>query len=1152
MVKQWLILILVASVLCLPAAAQIVTGSIVGTVEDPSGAAVLGADITLIHKATGRERTARTSETGGFVVSGLDAGEYSLQVTADGFKRVEKSGLMLATGERLPAGVVVLELGAITETVSVTAEAAPVRTESAENAGVITSEQAEYLPTLGRSVDNLVTLMPGVVNPGNDPESFDGGGNYRVLGSRSRSNSISIDGVVVTDADSGGGKRLSVSQDAVAEVKILISNYQAEYGRMSASNLEVVTKSGTRDFHGLASYFKRHEQFNAGNFFDNRLGRSKPIYRYNTFNYNLGGPVSIPRVFNTNRDKMFFFWGQEFWPTSTGFTVQRTMPTELERLGDFSQSIDQNDKLIVIKDPLNGGKAFPGNVIPATRVNANGQALLNVFDVPNFFDRSISKGAYNYINTSTRDLPQRTDTLKLDYNFTENHRLSGTYSGYYATVEGFNFAGANANWPQIKGNYKNPTYTYGLRYTGVFSPTVINEFHVGWLHRDETNDIDPESLARNQRDKIGFTVGQLHPEINPLNLIPNATFGGVTGAATLAYDGRFPFDFFQNLVNMDEKLTIIRGPHTFKAGLYVEYFDRNMPVQGLLFGGQFDFGRNVNNALDTGYAYSNAMLGVYNTYSEASAKPRMHTRSWTADFFVQDNWKVTPRLVLDVGVRMQWLPWIKDRDDLIAGFSRGAYDPSQAVLLMQPGFDAQGKRAAVNPLTGATAPATFIGAMVPDSGNPFNGMVVPAFDSSIPRALAKDPPLHFAPRFGFAYDVFGNGKTAVRGGFGMLYNREAMAHAYKWMIAQPPLVENPVLYYGTFDGLLDSSSVRFPSSVLARDPEQKGESIMNYSIGLEQNIGFDTIMSVYYVGALGRNLFWRQSINPVPAGANFDPANADPTLNNKPLSPAFLRPITGYNDIFYFEGAASSNYHSMQTTARRRFTKGFQFGAAWTWSKAMDYNEDPRAIGADATVNPFVHPRVWMYGPMSWDRTHTFKLNYVWSVPKVTLGNKVADYVVNDWQVSGITTFESGQPLGIGLATTVSTDFTGTPSQGARVDHVADAVLPKSERTFTRYFNTAAVAMPAVGTFGNSAKALLRGPGANNWDVAIFKNFPIRESVRLQFRWEMYNAFNHTQFSAVDTTARFDPQGNQVNARFGELTGADPARRMQFGLRLSF
>ncbi|MDP2996727.1 MAG: hypothetical protein Q8N47_04510, partial [Bryobacterales bacterium] len=902
----------------------------------------------------------------------------------------------------------------------------------------------------------------------------------------------------------------------------------------------------------VVSYFKRHEQFNAGDFFDNRLGRVKPRYRYNTWTYTVGGPVFIPNRWNRNREKLFFFWGQEYWPTKSSATVSRTMPTELERSGDFSRSMDLNNKLIVIQDPGNNRQPFPGNIIPRDRIDSSGQALLKVFDAPNFLDRNLSKGIYNYIATTPRDLPERTDTLKADYNFTSNHTVVGSYSGYYPNNSGFGVGGTNANWPQMKATYSAPTRTIAARYTAVLRPTVVNELHAGWLYRKETNTLESAQLERNQRDKIGFRAGQFHPEINPLGVIPNATFGGVSSPPTLSIEGRFPFDFFQNVINLDEKLTVIRGVHTIKAGLYAEYFDRNMPVQGLLFNGQIDFGRDANNPLDTGYAFSNAILGTFSSYSEASAKPRMHARAHVLNFFAQDNWKVTRRLTLDYGVRGSWLPPIYDRDDLMAGFVPDRYDPAKRVALIKPGLDAGGKRVGVHPVTGQTYTASLIGAMAPGVGDQVNGMVVAARDKNYPRALRESPGVVWAPRAGFAYNPFGDGKTAIRGGFGMVHNPESMALGYKWFVAQPPIVFTPIVSYGELRNLLSSSSLLFPSDVLARDRYSKVPTMMNFSLAVQRGIGYGTVLDVAYVGALGRHLYWTRMLNPVPFKANFNPANADPTLVNRPLPPAFLRPTVGYNDINYSENGASSNYHSLQVSANRRFTKGVQFGLSWTWSKAMDVAEEDRPNAAGSTISPFVPVRIWNYGLASWDRTHVVKVNFLYEAPRVRWNHPVARYALNGWQVSGITTFQTGAPGGVGFSTTTAMDITGTSSQGARIVVMDNPIVPKSERTFSHYFRTEVFRLPAVGTFGNAAKTLIRGPGINNWDVAIFKNFPVREPMRVQFRCEMYNAFNHTQFDGLDTGARFDPSGNQVNARFGELTSARSPRRIQMGLRFVF
>ncbi len=1132
-----------------PLCAQIITGSIVGTVYDSSGLAVPTATIKLTNPSRGFQRQISSAANGGFTFNGIEAGEYTLAVSAAGFKTMEKRNLMLATGERLSAGTMVLELGTVSETVIVQARAAAVQTESAERADVVTNAQADNLLTLGRNVTSLIGLLPGVVDRTNN-ESLDVAQDLHVLGNRRASNNITVDGTPAIDIDDGQSNKLNVSQDAVAEVKVLLSNYQAEYGRMAGSNIQIVTKSGTRDFHGLGSYFKRHEQFNATDFFDNRLSQHKPRYRYNTWTYNIGGPIYIPGRFNRNRDKLFFFWQQEYWPTATGGVSNVTTPTLLERQGDFSQSMDLNNKIIVVRDPFNGASPFPGNRIPASQLDKSGIAILKLFPVPNYFDRDISKGQFNYVFNTKLDSPQRTDSLKLDYVIDSHNSVVFGYSGYDQTKSGNSgVPGLTANWPQFAdATCAAPSQVLSARYTRIFSPTLLNEFQVGMMHQSERHSFSEETLQQNQRTHIGFLAGQFNPSINPLEIVPNLTFGGVTRAANTVVNGRVPFDLSQLVLNLDNKLTVTRGAHTVKAGLYLERFNRDMPAGNVLFNGAVNFGVNANNPLNAGYAYANAALGVFNSYSEGSARPHMHARNMVGEIFVQDNWKVRRRLTLDYGLRLYIAPPIYDGDNLMSGFLPSRFDPARQVQLIGPGLDRAGKRVGIDPITGNTYAAALIGAIAPNSGDPFNGMVAASVDNSYSRSLTSRGSVAAAPRIGFAYDVFGNGRTAVRGGVGVFYNRENMSDAFKFLVAQPPFVTTPIVNYGQLNALQSSASLLFPGNVLGRDPNTALQRVMNFSFAVQQDIGYGTILDVGYVGSLGRHLVWRRGVNRIPLGANFAAANVDPTLPGKSaLPPAFLRPVIGYTDIDLIESASSSNYHSLQLTIRRRFTKNLQFGGSWTWSKSMDYNDAEGNV-----INTLVPLREWYYGPTGWDRTHVVKINYLYDVPKVRWNNQVARVALHNWQISGIASFVSGAPLGVGFTQTTATDLSGTPSVGPRIVLTGNPVLPKGERTFSRFFNTSVFQIPDRGTMGNAAKTVIRGPGINNWDIALFKNFPIHEQKRLQFRCEMYNAFNHTQFTNVDTTARFDPLGNQVNAQFGQYTAAARPRYIQLALRFYF
>ncbi|HYO84044.1 MAG TPA: hypothetical protein VES20_21755, partial [Bryobacteraceae bacterium] len=828
------------------------------------------------------------------------------------------------------------------------------------------------------------------------------------------------------------------------------------------------------------------EVLNANDFFNNRLGRPRPRYRFDTWNYQLGGPLYVPGKLNRNREKLFFFWSQEFWPLSIPSALaQRTVPTELERQGNFSQSLDVNGAPIIVRDPLNNRMPFPGNIIPRERIDPNGQALLNFFPLPNFTDRGVSLGNFNYVFQDVVDQPKRTDTLKIDYNLNASNLLTFSYSARNDVNDGrVGIPAGTGNYDVVRQRSENVGKLYLGRYQKILSPTLVNEFNASYSNRPLNNNIAESDLRTIQRDTIGFRAGQLYPENNPLNIIPNMTFGGVPNAAQVNFDNRTPLTTTHEIISVTDSLTKTFRAHTIKAGFY---FDRlwaeNQGTSGA-FNGEFNFGRNVNNPLDTDYAYANAILGVFNQYDEPTGRPYPVNYASNIEWFLQDTWKVHRRLSLDLGIRFHYLPqsWIEG--DALSGFSADAYDPARAVQLIQPAMDGS-RRVGRNPNTGDLVSPTLIGAIAPGTGNPSSGMVSPLTDNSIPRSLMNDPGVEFGPRVGFAWDVTGNARTSVRGGFGMFYNRMSHGTVLTDFSIQPPLVDRPTLFYGTLSNLGSSSGFLFPANVLGLDRNAPTPRVMNFSLTVQRDVGYNTVADVGYVGSLGRNLLWQRNINAIPFGTNFTSAAIDPTTN-RPLPPNFLRPYPGYGNINLREPAGSSNYHSLQASLNRRFTTGLQFGISYTWSKSLDYVSDDAA-----TVSSLVSPRVWNYGLSSYDRTHVLKANWLWDVPGWRSGPAFARAITNGWQMSGIFTASSGAPLGVGFGTVTAVDITGSPTEGPRVDVTGDPVIPRGERTFERYFNTDVFAQPRVGTFGNAARTLLRGPGIHNWDLTAYRNFSI-------------------------------------------------------------
>ncbi len=1125
--------------------AQGLTGSISGNVSDPSGSSIAGAPVKLTNTLTNQVRQAITEANGDFVFTQLLPGTFRLEVQAKGFKRYEQTDIVLTATERVVLRRVELQLGELNQTIEVQAETARLQTQSAERSGLISQEQTQNVPLKGRDYLGLVKLLPGVIDTANrNAPGWNNLGGITINGNRAGTINLTLDGISSLDTGSMGGPYLAPSVDAVAEVKVLLTNYQAEYGRSSGGTINTVIKSGTKEFHGGAYYFHRNEAFNANEFFRNRDNLPRPRYRFHYPGYFIGGPVTIGK-FNKNRDKLFFFWSQEFLPRKSPTSLQRrTFPTAAERIGDFSDSRDQNNTVIPIWDPLNNRVPFPGNRVPTNRIDRNGQALLNIFPLPNNPDPS---RAFNSLIQSTVDQPRRDTILRIDYNISNKTQFYWRGINDYEAFKGeFDFVLASSSWPQLPIKYQIRSSGMVSTLIHTFSPTLVNEFTFGVNRALQTVDpLTDEGLARNVRANVAPNLPQFFPQANARNLIPQANFGGVPNAGVLNIEQRFPFFGTNNIWNWSNNLSKIWNSHNIKTGIYIERTTRNA-ARGSAFNGTFNFNRDVNNPFDTNYAYSNALLGSVQSYTEANNKPDGHARYLNVEWFLQDTWKVTRRFTIDAGIRFYHIQPTWSANDELAAFDLASYDPRRQPPLIQPFRNAAGVRVGRDPLTGAEISAASIGQFA-DGVAPFQGMAV-YFEK-----LQNTPGIQVAPRLGFAWDVFGNGRTAIRGGAGIFYDRfnddQVLIHR-----ELPPNTVTRTAVNTTIAELLRSPFRVSPPGVTAIQRDFRPPTVYNWSFGIQQNVGFGTVLDVAYVGNVGRRLLQRRSLNALNYGTRFLPTSIDPTTNS-PLPDNFLRPLPGYADIQYIEMASTSNYHSLQTQINKRFSKGFQFGAAWTWSKAMTL-----VNGNNDAVNPFLDFRMRNYGKAGFDRTHNFVLNYLYDIPKLSSvwKSSAVKWVFDDWQLSGLTTFTSGSPLGIGYSLVAAADLTGASGAGvdSRINVLSNPILPKSERTELRHFNTSAFAPPTRAEFGigNAPKDVLRGPGINVFDVSMFKNIPFDAEAkrRLQLRFEFYNFFNTASFQGVDTTGRFDAQGRQVSSTFGQYTSTLDARRIVLGAKFYF
>ncbi len=1139
-----------------PVWGQSVSGEIRGELVDPGNASVSAAKITLTSTNTGLTFKTTTNAAGIFVYPSVPAGDYNLEVEATGFRRYIRSGITLTPSEIRDLGALKLVLGAVLETISVEDVITPLQTASGERSGLLSGAQLNDLALKGRDFLGLATLLPGMVDDGTQARQTTAatalGGIY-INGNRAETKNFTVDGV--TDVDTGSGAttmHYEPNMDSIAEVKVLTSSYQAEYGRAAGGLISVVTKNGTQQFHGSGWWTHRHEEFNANNFFNNRTGLPNPPYRFNIAGFSIGGPAYIPKKFNTSKTKVFFFGSQEYTRQKVNYPAQYDyMPTALERGGDFSHSLDSNGKLIAIKDP-NSGAPFPGNIVPATRINPLGQNILKFFPLPNYVDPNPALvNTQNYQAVASGSHPRRNDMLRSDI------YASSKLTGYFRWIRDTDVAlnpFENLNFAYTNFLITVPGLGYAGHLTYTVSPTLLNEFTLGksW-NSSQQRPADPAAVSRQQ---LG-NPPQLYPNVpNPAfpseavdaQMMPGIAFGTTPLNPPSIGNTNNQHVNHNDTWDITDNVSWVTGAHGFKTGIYAMLTDK-VQVQGLNWNGTFNFAVNSANPFDSGDSYANALLGNFNTYTESTSDAYFHATYWNMEFYVQDNWKVSKKLTLDYGIRFYHMPPQVDHEHIVGVFDPSTYSLSNVPQLYRPGV-VNGSRVAVNPLTGATTFPALIGAYVPGTGNPANGMNV-AGENGYPWGVYSDPVLSPAPRFGFAYDVSGNGTTVIRGGGGIFLDRTRQLITAA-SVAQPPIAYSPTIYYGNLSTFTQSAGALGPSNItyIAPSKDAQQPSVASFSLGIQRQLPLGMVADVAYVGSASSHLLDSRNLNAIPLGSRLNPANADPTQPGKPLPDNFFRPYPGLGDLNVYEFASSANYNAVQASLQRRFARNFGVGASYTFSKALGV-----ASTYNGAVSSYFSPRAWNYGPLTFDRSQVFTLNYQYDLPNpgARRHSVLLKAVADAWTISGVTTFMAGAPFTPTLTTTNAAEISGS-EEVARITVIGNPSLDKSQKSFTQNFNTAAFGLTPVGSFGNAGVDILRGPGINNWDTALSKRIPVGlgEGRDLHFRLEAYNAFNHTQFSTLDTTARFNPAGAQVNQTFGWDTAARSARILSFALRFAF
>jgi hypothetical protein len=1202
--------LLLGLVLFSPAAleAQTTSATLSGAVTDSQGGALPGATVTLTSRTQGNSLNTVTDAEGRYTFPIIRPDSYTLRISMQGFKTAERTNVIVNANDRMSAGSIALEVGGIEESVSVSGRVSELQVESGERSFTLESEALTNIAANGRMMFNFANLVPGVVQQAN------GAGvelaqvsSFTVNGQRPNSNNVTIDGVANIDTGDNGGNMATTNIEAVAEFKILTNSYQAEYGRATGGQVQIVTKSGTQSFHGSGYWYGRRSDWNANTWLNKRAAAPPPVgsgtllepaeSSRNDYGYTLGGPIFIPGVFNEEKKKLFFFWSQEFQRRTDPASIREArVPTALERQGDFSQSLDASgNPFPYIRDYTTGLPCGPGNTagcfqdggvlgkIPQSRLYGPGIAALNIFPAPNFQAGS----GVNFQSQNPNESPRREDLLRLDFQATDKWRFTGRYMKTKEDIlqaYGTTWAGNGSDHLPMPVMFLHPGSNYMISTTGILNPSTSLEISVGRAANSLNYELQNPNLFRSAAGLTGMPL--LFPDAVQADYIPDFRFrGGRTGNAGFYQTDRGPFTNENITWDALANLTKVWGSHSAKFGVYFQHSYKPQSIFAS-FNSQINFIDDSANPFDTGYSYANAATGVFNQYTQASKFALPEWRYKNFEWYAQDNWKVSRRLTLDYGVRFYYLTPQWDTTLQASNFLPDRFDPSQAANLFRPvciggaypcsgaarrGMDPRLVAQGVTPTLQNTVESRFIGRLTPDS-NRFNG----AFQAGqgINDELQDGNAFKVSPRLGFTLDLTGRGETILRGGAGIFYDRPQGNQVFD-MIANAPGVLVSTIQYGRLQDLTTGGGGD-PNAVLGMNPSAYNftpPKVYQWNLGLQHKLFYNVIADVAYVGSKNVDLLRQQQINAVPLGARYKPENQDPTLGpsatpgTNALPNDLLRPYQGYGNIRMWGYDGFSNYHALQLGLNRRFENGFLINAFYVWSKALTIANDDFTAGLPNASEDEIKRIDYSYA--NYDRPHNFVLNFVYQTPKVASG--ALGYLTNDWTISGIYRWTSGRPKGIGysisgIGAAQLAGNDGNPNARIVVKDGCDPGGGWSDDPY-RQINTSCFQAPSANSDGaESARFFLWMPPINNLDLSIAKAIPVGKTVRLEVRLDMFNALNSTQFTDYNGTANFASMGSDVitnlphdangnlirNNGFGAVSAVAPPRTLQLVTRLTF
>ncbi len=1124
------------------------TGNITGTVRDPQGAAVPKAEVTITDEKTGTTRTVTATEDGFYTATSLPAGIYTVSTSPAGFKKTLTTGVELHVNENKTVNLD-LQVGQVTETVTVTSEAAPVELRSGEVSSLITEKQVTELPLNGRNYAQLALMVPGVspVTQSGAGGAFatrgtglNAGVDMSVNGNQSNSNLWTVDGV--NNMDVGSNRTLLVfpSVDSIQEFRVERNSFSAEFGQAQGAVVNLITKGGSNEFHGTGFEFFRHNSLNANNFFLNRADQPKPKLKYNNFGGNFSGPII--------KNKVFFFWSEEWRRERRGQVLSSRVPTAAEKMGDFSGSLTgavprdpatcRNEPDPTPEDPMRTKLVcdpFPGNRIPQNRLSPAGLAFVKLFPDPT------GPGVGDWATSQLQPIDTRQDLIRGDITLNDKTNIMVRYINEKWTHLGAtgNFWGDSA-YPTLASDWSQPSHSFAVKLTNTITSKAVNEFQFSIAGNDIIITTSPESEAL--QEEIASKIP---------TVFPHGGDGGVGGTVPSLFWGaggysniwhQAPWANREDLYIWKDDFSLVKGSHEWKFGALFSHNFKDEPGNGAGGGNQQITIQGCGE--QTLHCIADLLLkdAVLLNYTEIATTEIAEGRWRDFELYANDTWKLHPRVSLTAGLRYSVFTPAWEKDNRISNFFPSLYN-----------------------------------------GTDFNTGLVTADEAvqmGLERSTLNTYKAGWQPRVGLAWDVWGTGKTAVRAGFGRYMSRSNVIEDLLRLTANPPWTTTVSAGSG-WNGLgttlancptcrsLDTINPGLATNVAgvnpnagfnAVDPGFRPPESYQWNLTISHQLLKDTTLEASYIGNHGLHI-WRRNVNRNDIAPNTpcrgsecdgssDPARlqiaraslnvASPVagvgIQDSGILIADNRLLRGVGNITTDESNGNSSYHAMQLWLNRRFTERLAFQVAYTWGHAI--SDVALTSFTNTTSDPFNFASD--KGDADLDRRHTFVSNVVFALPSFRRWGKAAEFALGDWQLNAIGSYFGATPIDI----TTGANTLGTASAVGQRPNYTGAPLYLDTGDSTRHLNPAAFARPAPGQLGTLGKGSVRGKPITNIDFSLAKNWRFRERYGFQFRAEFFNVLNHANFVGYDLDIR--------NTSFGTLTSTQPSREIQLGIKFTF